>query len=351
MAQIAQQSGQVLLGVVNDILDFSKIEAGMLAIERIESSPREILDEVVEILAPRAFQKGLELGARVDEGVPERVCVDPLRLRQVLLNLANNAIKFTERGHATIALKLTDREAGAASQSALLFEVTDTGIGIDDAASVRLFSPFAQADGSMSRRFGGTGLGLAIAKQLVELMGGEIGVRSVAGVGSCFWFSLPFSAARAAVAARHAPVAAPSPDDDSTGRGLVLVAEDNPVNREVVLAHLRSLGVASEAVSNGREAVAAWQGGNYSMVLMDCQMPEMDGFEATSAIRELEAAVAGEQHRTPIVALTANAMTGDRERCIEAGMDDYLSKPFARDELRRVVLRWLAAEEQELKPS
>ena len=345
-AQVAQQSGQVLLGVVNDILDFSKVEAGKLSIDLIESSPRDIVREVADILGPRAHEKGLEFTTKIAAEVPERLLVDPLRLRQILLNLTNNAIKFTEHGHASIALKLAEGSNPRARKLTLKFEIADTGIGIDDSTAERLFTPFTQADGTSTRRFGGTGLGLAITKQLVELMGGEVGFKSLLRVGSLFWFTLPAQVAIKEVApilAQAGIAALPRPQ---TGR--VLVAEDNHINRQVTLAILNSLGVTSDAVINGREAVAAWQQGHYSLVLMDCQMPEMNGFEAATLIRRHEAASSNAESpsRLPIIALTANAMIGDRERCLAAGMDDYLTKPITVEALRETLVRWLPVTER-----
>ena len=294
------------------------------------------------MLEPRAREKGLALHTEIAAEVPQCASIDPLRVRQVLLNLVNNAIKFTERGHIAIGLKIAER----AHDKLLHFEITDSGIGIDDSTASRLFMPFTQADGSTTRKYGGTGLGLAITKQLVELMGGEITFKSVLRVGSAFWFTLPLTAATDAMRQPpEAPVVGASPRL-ITGR--ILVAEDNPVNREIVLANLRSLGIETDAVADGREAVEACRRARYSMVLMDCHMPEMDGFEATRLIRESEALMpdAVSRSRMPIIALTANALVGDRERCLAVGMDDYLSKPFARDDLRMVLQQWQAISAQ-----
>ncbi len=341
-AQIAQQSGQVLLGVINDILDSSKIEAGKLEVDPVDTDLRGIVLGVAAMLEPRAREKGLALHTEIAAEVPQCASIDPLRVRQVLLNLVNNAIKFTERGHIAIGLKIAER----AHDKLLHFEITDSGIGIDDSTASRLFMPFTQADGSTTRKYGGTGLGLAITKQLVELMGGEITFKSVLRVGSAFWFTLPLTAATDAMRQPpEAPVVGASPRL-ITGR--ILVAEDNPVNREIVLANLRSLGIETDAVADGREAVEACRRARYSMVLMDCHMPEMDGFEATRLIRESEALMpdAVSRSRMPIIALTANALVGDRERCLAVGMDDYLSKPFARDDLRMVLQQWQAISAQ-----
>ena len=339
-ADTVRQSGQVLLGLINDILDFSKIEAGKLDLESIAVRPRDIVHEVVDMLDPRARAKGLELLSSVETTVPEWVELDPLRLRQVLLNLVSNAIKFTSRGHVSIALRVAAPRAGA--PLALRFEIADTGIGIEGEAAERLFLPFTQADGSTTRTFGGTGLGLAISRQLVELMRGEIGVKSVPRLGSMFWFELPVqplaqapSSIAGAAAGSQALIAAEA--------GALLLVEDNAVNREVALINLRALGLDTEAVANGRAALAAVRRKHYALILMDCQMPDMDGFEVTAQIRAYENSAEGGDgaHHVPIVALTANAMSGDRERCIAAGMDDYIRKPFTRQDLKAVLERWL----------
>ncbi|MBK6659907.1 MAG: amino acid permease [Proteobacteria bacterium] len=337
-AETVRQSGQVLLGLINDILDFSKIEAGKLDLESIASRPADIVREVVDMLDPRARAKGLELSCSAEQSVPEWVELDPLRLRQVLLNLVSNAIKFTSRGHVSVALRVA-----TAQPLRLRFEIADSGIGIESETAERLFLPFTQADGSTTRTFGGTGLGLAITRQLVELMHGAIGVHSVPRLGSMFWFELPVKPAVAAPPssdARSEPRAAVA-----DAKGSVLLVEDNAVNREVALINLRALGVETEAVDNGRAALAAVRRKHYAMILMDCQMPEMDGFEATARIRAFEASPegGGGARRVPIVALTANAMVGDRERCIAAGMDDYVRKPFSRTDLEVVLGRWLVA--------
>ena len=334
-AETVRQSGQVLLGLINDILDFSKIEAGKLDVEAIAARPADIVREVVDILTPRARAKGLEMLSSVEHTVPEWVELDPLRLRQVLLNLVGNAIKFTTRGHVSIALRVASEEP-----LRLRFEVADSGIGIEPATAERLFLPFTQADGSTTRTFGGTGLGLAITRQLLELMHGEIGVHSVPRLGSMFWFELPVKAA-AAPRPHAADVDPRAAVADAVGS--LLLVEDNAVNREVALINLRALGFATEAVASGRAALAAVRRKSYALIFMDCQMPEMDGFEATAHIRAFEASPegGGGARHVPIIALTANAMVGDRERCIAAGMDDYVRKPFTREDLEAVLRRWL----------
>jgi len=355
-------SGEALLRIINDILDFSKIEAGKLALERVDFGLAECVQDTIELLRGRAAAKGLALDLRVGRGVPAVVRSDPARLRQVLTNLVGNAIKFTERGFVRIEV---DRVDGDVAGAIVRFSVTDSGIGIPAQAQEYVFEAFAQADGSTSRRYGGTGLGLAICRQLVQLLGGEIGLRSRPGEGSTFWFTahlqrvrddtttgpvvlvpaaLALAQAKFQASARARAQTQPHGEVGSqqacarTSR--LLLAEDNPINREVALAMLRSLGVAADTAEDGRAAVEAAARGGYDLVLMDCQMPEMDGFTATRAIRAREA---GGSSRLPIVALTANAMRGDREACLEAGMDDYLSKPFSRAQLQAVIERWLGA--------
>jgi signal transduction histidine kinase/ActR/RegA family two-component response regulator len=464
--EAVRRSGEVLLTIINDILDFSKIEAGRLELEAIELDLPETVEQTLEMLAERAESRGLALGCVVEPDVPRVAVGDQARLRQVLLNLVGNAIKFTHEGGVLVRVSAADGPAGA-----VRFEIVDTGIGITPEAQARLFQPFVQADTSTTRQYGGTGLGLAISHRLTEAMGGTIGVRSEPGRGSTFWFTVAFKGAstppppvarlracrvlvvdgqevvRAAVmaqlrgwnvAADEAPDGAAavvrlradaqrghrydvalvnSADagtlanavaldptlagmaivrlspwgqrtpvggagivgsltkpvrpsrlheallralDGDDGRGSVggavtaaatlapaagparslhiLVAEDNLVNQRLVVRMLEKAGHRADLVGNGQDAVAAIGAASYDLVLMDCQMPQLDGFEATRAIR---AAEAGTDRHVPIVALTANAMEGDRERCVTAGMDDYLSKPFTKQALAAVLERWV----------
>ena len=470
-------SGEALLSIINDILDLSKIEAGKLEIEHLDFEPRTVLEDVAELLSERARAKNLELAVRLDESVPARVRGDPHRLRQVLMNLVGNAMKFTEEGDVTVVcagVREDPDEASAGTAQRLRFEIHDTGIGISPEQQGRLFQTFAQADGSTTRKYGGTGLGLAIAKELVLLMGGEIGVKSEPGRGSTFWFTMGAEAPlepspeapdghdvagerllivednptnrvileeqarswgmvvetasdglralarlrdsasrgerfalalidmkmprmgglefiRAAKAdpaladlpvvvltslgaegeaaqAREAGAAAylakpvrqrelrrvisatlrPAEASESQAAaratkrvrfaGRVLLAEDNAVNREVALGMLDSLGIRADVAHDGREAVARVASAGYDLILMDCQMPELDGYAATAQIRSGER---GGDVRVPIVALTANALDGDRGACLAAGMDDYLAKPFSLEQLRSLLARWL----------
>jgi signal transduction histidine kinase/ActR/RegA family two-component response regulator len=332
-AETIRSSAQALLTVINDILDFSKIEAGKLDLEAIEFAPRELLDQVVRMMRVSAEAKGLALTGEVAESVPALIRGDAGRLRQVLVNLCGNAIKFTERGSVTVSVDAMPAET---SRTKLRLEVRDTGVGIPPDRVHTLFKPFSQVDASTTRRYGGTGLGLSIVRRLAELMGGEAGVESTEGVGSTFWFTACFDVAserRAQVADTAAmPVVASS----KAGKR-ILLAEDNVVNEKVATRFLQKLGYVVDAVANGRAAVDAWARGGYDLVLMDCQMPVLDGYAATREIRARE----NGGRRTPIVALTANAMKKDELECRQAGMDDHLAKPLDRDALARCLERQL----------
>jgi CheY-like chemotaxis protein len=457
-AEIVRTSGMALLDIINDILDFSKIESGKLTFERVAFPLRATVEDVLDLLAEQAQAKGLELVALFQPGLPESLLGDAGRLRQVLLNLVGNAVKFTESGEVVVEVRA---EEGLAEGAMVRFEVRDTGVGIAADAQDRLFRPFSQADGSATRRYGGTGLGLAISRQLVELMGGEIGVRSSAGEGSTFWFTVPAGSApppspatgglhgarilcivghpigrravREAVLALGADAHAVADRDAASGfiraaaeagrpydalllddaaavgvgetlpsvlvtswrrrletgasasvarpvrletlrvalqralglveagdvaaseaiatpkaasalgRLRVLVVEDNKVNQQVASLLLGRLGHRVDLVANGLEAVEAVKRIPYDLVLMDCQMPELDGYEATRRIRSGD----GAWRSVPIVAMTANAMRGDSEKCLAAGMDDYMSKPLSPELLAAKVAKWGAGREAE----
>jgi len=351
----ALRSGEVLLGILNDVLDLSKIEAGRMELECTDLDPRSVVGDAVEMLVERAHTKGLQLTAHVDEAVPTVLHGDPIRLRQVLINLIGNAIKFTNRGDVAVRLRVQE---SADDTTVLCAEVRDTGIGIPADLQAHIFDAFTQAEGSTARRFGGTGLGLAISKQLVEMMGGTMWVTSEPGQGSTFGFTARLGRSEAAeigrvetggarfpaALPRHAPARAPV-----TGSGSrILVAEDNPVNQEVIRGLLENLACQVRIVGSGTEAVDAVTRDAYQIVFMDCHMPEMDGFRATAMIREREAAVNAERvaaglapTRTPIIALTADIVEGTREECLAAGMDDYLAKPFRKEKLRDILGAYL----------
>ena len=478
LADSVHRSGTALLSIINDILDFSKIEAGKLELERLEFGLRDTVEEAVELFAEPAGKKGLELTCFLPEDLPDSVIGDPVRLRQVLLNLLGNAVKFTPRGEVKMSVRLLTQDAHTLRMK---FEVADTGICIAPEAQARLFTAFSQADGSTTRRFGGTGLGLAIVKQLVQLMGGDIGITSTPGQGSTFWFTAQLSCAtpreqplpapdrflsglRVLIVDDHAtnrfilhthltawgaeavdtdtgaaaldllrqsanhcrpfglaildihmpnmdgimlaqaikadpairgvtllalssvdnharrgtaaqlgffawlqkparqstlrdclrryhqgaaaepPAVEPTPLAPAATGGHVLLVEDNPINREVAAGLLELLGYHVDSAEDGRQACTLTATHPYSVILMDCQMPVMDGFTATATIRERERQQ--QAARTPIIALTANAMEGDRDRCLAAGMDDYLTKPFSHQALSEMLARWCPPQDQ-----
>jgi len=335
------ESSESLLSILNDVLDFSKIEAGKLELKNSDFRLDRTIAEVVELLLPKAQKKGLRLHYAIDAGVPGSLRGDPSRLRQVLVNLVGNAVKFTENGSVEIRVRPVVEDGGAPF---LRFEVADTGIGIRPSQREKIFESFSQADGSSTRQYGGTGLGLAISKQLVVMMGGGIGVLSDPGAGSTFWFTLPLRKAHFALPPEDLPETPPAAAERPALKGRVLLAEDNPVNQEVTRAMLASFGLEVTIAGNGSEALEALSRGRFDIVLMDCQMPGMDGYEATRQVRERESSGAcpgGPAPRIPIVALTAHAMQGDRETCLAAGMDDYLAKPFSTAELKKTLGKWL----------
>jgi signal transduction histidine kinase/CheY-like chemotaxis protein len=487
-ATIIQHSGAALLAIINDILDFSKIEAGKLELENITFNLYDLVQDVAELLAEPAHNKGLELACHIQADVPEWVSGDPGRVRQILMNLMSNAVKFTTDGEIVVSLELVasgEAERGGRT-CALRFSVTDTGVGISAEKASALFNSFTQGDTSTTRKYGGTGLGLAISKRLVELMGGHIGLTSDLGKGSCFHFTIPAAVVENAPASASAPreelkgVRVLIVEDNPTNRAIlhnqvlgwgmsngnaehgeqalellrsaatqgtpyelaivdmkmpgmngielaraikadrmiadvhlimlsstsapaeiaaaraagietylnkpvrgaelrralcealgsspvkaraerarreerrlaarVLLAEDNAVNEAVAVAMLKGFGCEVEVAKDGREAVAAAYRSSFDLILMDCQMPEMDGFRATRVLRDLEASNAASA-RVPIIALTANALEGDRERCLGAGMDDYISKPFNQAQLWSVLQKWMSSEKVARAPS
>jgi signal transduction histidine kinase/ActR/RegA family two-component response regulator len=333
-AHTARSAAEGLLLVIGDILDYSKAEAGKIELDEGSFSIRETIGEACAVMLIAARAKDIELAVEIDGGMPAWLHGDAARLRQVLINLVSNAVKFTDSGKVTVTAKATPH--GASSR--VRVEVIDSGIGITAEALARLFQPFTQADNTTARKYGGTGLGLTISAQLIELMGGTIGASSEPGQGSTFWFELSL------------PVAAPGDQPDASGPDhegssqrlapdgeapLILVAEDNAVNQIIAARMLENLGYAIELVDNGQAVLNAIEQTTYAAVLMDCQMPGMDGYEATSELRRREH---GSAH-LPVIAMTAHSMAGDREKCLAAGMDDYLSKPIQGKLLAEILAR------------
>jgi signal transduction histidine kinase/CheY-like chemotaxis protein/HPt (histidine-containing phosphotransfer) domain-containing protein len=344
--QTVKVSAEALLTIINDILDFSKIEAGKLELDPIEFDLQACIADALKPLALRAREKGLELTSRVGPDVPEFLVGDAGRLRQVLLNLVGNAIKFTEHGEVVVHVAVTpDKETTEDSGSlpvGLAFEVSDTGIGIPAGKLVHIFEPFAQVDSSTTRMYGGTGLGLTISARIVALMGGRMWVESQPGQGSRFHFTGQFGGCPTRRKLHDEPKLATPKDSPAPPQVAwrVLLAEDNVVNQKLALRLLQRQGHTVVLASTGKEALALLKEQSFDMILMDVQMPEMDGLEATGQIR------AGEKEtgrHLPIVAMTAHAMAGDRERCLKAGMDEYVSKPIQAHELYKAIARVMAS--------
>jgi signal transduction histidine kinase/CheY-like chemotaxis protein len=331
-AKTAHRSATALLALVDDVLDFSRIEAGKLTLRQTPFDLRALVGDAVDLMAAVARDKPILLDCSLPDALPARVAGDAVRVRQLLINLLNNAVKFTDRGRIDVEVSLLD--VGADGVLRLRFDVRDTGIGIAPEHLASVFDAFTQADASTTRRHGGSGLGLAIAKELVELMGGRLGVDSRLGAGSTFWFELSLQPADDASEA----VSQPQPFDEGVLSARVLLAEDDTINQMVVEAMLTRLGCEVDIAEDGAAACTAAAQTRYDMILMDCHMPVMDGFEATRRIRDDEAR--SRAPRTPIVALTADALAGDRERCLDAGMDDYLTKPVSGATLAGAVERW-----------
>ena len=352
--QVIHRNGEQLLRLINNILDLTKVEAGKMEAERSPCSPVQVVEEAVSLMRVKAIEKGLSLDARYEFPLPETILSDQARMRQVLVNLVGNAVKFTSHGHVEIAVRyITDVPAGRA---VMAFDVKDTGIGMTDEQIGRLFQPFAQADSSTTRQYGGTGLGLAISKKLAEVLGGDIQVVSQPGGGSTFTFTMEAQLPEpvrmlndlsdAARLAAHQPPSAPPAAVKLRGR--VLLAEDGLDNRKLISMILRKAGVEVDMASNGREAVekalAALSAGTpYDVILMDMQMPEMDGYEATSQLRQSD-------YDRPIVALTAHAMAGDHQKCIAAGCDEYATKPVNRYLLLATLARWMGSPQPQDEP-
>ncbi len=340
LAETVSTSAGVLLDLIDEVLDFSKIEAGGMTLQTVGFDLTDVVDRLMELFSGRAADKGVELEIEVAEGIPGRLLGDPARLLQVLINLVGNAVKFTDQGRVEVNIAPRGHDDG---RTRIRFAVTDTGIGIPLDLQDHLFDAFTQADSSATRRFGGTGLGLAISKRIVELMGGEIEFESAPGAGSNFYFTLPFErqATDEVSLELAASVLRPVAQKRRPRRSFrILLVEDNPVNQMVASKQLELLGYKADTADDGLQALEALAANDYDLVMMDCQMPELDGYEATRRIRQRES----DKKHTPIVAMTAHAVKGDREKCLAAGMDDYLAKPFLESDLEAMLDRWLYAE-------
>ena len=354
-AETVRSASHRLRHIVADILDVSRIEAGTMRFDAVPFAPRQLIAEVIELYGEQSAAKQLGLTVGIEHGVPEQVRGDPDRVRQILTNLIDNAIKFTERGSISVTLSLcsplqdegqNERLAAAQPmQTVLRWAVSDTGIGIAGNARERLFLPFSQADNSSTRRFGGAGLGLAICHQLAVAMGGRVDVRSEPGAGSTFWLDLPCDIIShqlpPPLAAEGCDGGAPSDISAAIAlHGHVLIAEDNPINAELTAEILQACGCTTSTAADGAAALASAEAGSFDLVLMDWHMPQMDGLTATRKLRAAEL-VRTPGKRVPVIGITASVMPGDREACIDAGMDDFLAKPFTFDELIQVLRRWL----------
>ncbi len=346
LAEAARSSADILLALLNDILDFSKIESGKLELELVECELQPVVEDLMNGFTPLAIDKGLCLETRFAPSLPQTVLVDPLRIRQVLGNLLGNAIKFTESG--TICVRASCASGDKLGENAIEISVQDTGCGISPDNLSRLFESFSQEDSSISRRFGGSGLGLAIAKSLVELMGGRISVSSQVGEGSVFSVVIPATLLPAQSARTSPPLTDQRLDHneiDQTAFGTtddsrVLLVEDQEINRLVTVEVLAAAGIECDAVDSGAAALEKLTAETYDLVLMDCQMPGVNGFDTTREIRRRESADP-DAVAIPIIAITASAMKSDREECLRAGMDDYMTKPFDPNHLIALVRRYL----------
>ncbi len=329
-------SGDNLMMIINDILDLSKIEAGSMQLERSTFSPATVVREICQLLRPKAEVKGLELRMDISDDVPSLIVGDVVRTRQVLLNLVGNAIKFTERGEVKIRLSVT---AFTSRKINLKWSVSDTGIGISPNNLQRLFTPFSQADASTSRKYGGTGLGLAISKQLVDLMGGSFEVNSWEGQGSVFSIILPYDLALAtqSTASKEAQEKLFFTENLAAKYPMrILIVEDHVINQKLISILLKKMGYISDVATNGLEALKLFKSNSYDLVFMDIQMPQMDGLTATQEIRGLSSL----EHQPIIIAITANALRDDREKCLAGGMDDYLSKPLRPEKVAEIIKYW-----------
>jgi len=333
------ESGKHLLGLIDEILGFAKAESGQLRINDAPVDVQALCDQLVAEFMPLADQRGLELAARLDDTVPPRIEADPLRLRQILINLLNNALKFTHSGGVTLTVTCHMDEDGATPM--VEFAVIDTGLGIASDAQARVFDAFSQVDDSMTREVGGVGLGLAISRELARVMGGDLVCESAAGVGSTFRLCLPLRLPPTHLAA-SAPEDAPEtlPANTTRSAGRILIVEDCATNREVAVQTLQALGLDCEIAEDGHTALSLLHRGRFDAVLMDCHLPGMDGYETTRELRRLEQTLGWP--RTPVIAITANAMSANEAHCYGAGMDDFIAKPYTLDVLATTIDRWLA---------
>jgi len=327
LLNVVTTSGEHLLQIINDILDFSKIEAGQIELECINFDIRKQFETIFQLLNFRAIEKGIGFHLDIDEDVPEILIGDSFRLNQIIMNLTNNAVKFTLKGAVHLSIKVLEKNKEWVS---LLFSVKDTGIGIPEKSQKRLFQEFTQSDSSISREYGGTGLGLAISKNLTNLMGGKINLQSKEGVGSEFMFELKFEY-------QEKEMITISDNNTELPQELsILVAEDNPINQKVAILTLRHLGLNCDVAKNGLEALEMYKENKYDVILMDMQMPVLDGLNASEKIRSYEKNETLNSS-TYIVALTANASSEDKQKCLDAGMNDFISKPFKEEDLRAVL--------------
>lgn len=332
LSKLVKTSAKSLLRVINDILDFSKMEANKLDIEEVSFTIEDIIEEVIHLISYSSDADSLEIDYTIDDNVPRHVIGDPTRIRQILVNYGSNAVKFTKSGSVFFSVTKMNIDS---DRDLIKFSVTDTGPGIPEEKQSTIFNSFAQADSSTTRKFGGTGLGLAICQQLAELMDSEVGVESEVGEGSTFWVSIPLEKAEEKdIQETVGTASSESLDKKFIDEERILVAEDNHINQTVARKILEKEGFTVDIVETGTEAVKAVEEKDYAFVLMDIQMPEMDGYEATSIIRETEK-ISGEH--IPIIALTASAMEEDRQLCFDAGMDDYMSKPVDKEKLMRTL--------------
>jgi len=338
LTDIIVSSGENLSNIINDILDFSKIESGQVKLENIEFSLLKTVKSVVNLHKFNAEKKGLELKFKIGKNIPDKLIGDPFRLTQVITNLVSNGLKFTDKGSLTINVKSV---AEADKSIKLLFSVIDTGIGISEEGKEKLFKEFSQTDNSTSRKYGGTGLGLAISNNLILLMGGEIGVKSVIGKGSEFWFTITYAYPKKKDGVIKKKISAE--EFEIPGNTKILYAEDNLINQKITAMMLQKLGITCDIAKNGLEAFEMYKEKEYSLIFMDMQMPVLDGLESTKAIRKYEQQIKA-LNPIYIVAVTANTFSSDKETCIEAGMNDFISKPFKetdiKDKIRNAIIQF-----------